>query len=103
VPEDWPPCENDRDGGFGTDEETVGLNVTVRCGFGFAGVCCRLDCNDEIRGVVSVELDAIVTDPAISVVVTVIHFLLTALELRPVTMAIVETRQVHQLGGEIAC
>jgi hypothetical protein len=65
VPEDGPPCENDRDGGFGTDEETVGLNVTVRCGF--AGICCRLECNDDIRGVVSVELDAIVTDAAISV------------------------------------
>jgi hypothetical protein len=66
-PDAWPPCDSERDGGFGTDDETVGLNVTVRCGFGLAGTCCRLECSDEIRGVVSVELDAIVTDPAMSV------------------------------------
>lgn len=62
VPEDCaPPCENDRDGWGGVDDCTVGLNVTVRCGF--AGSCCFAFASDEIRGVVSVELDAIVMDP----------------------------------------
>jgi hypothetical protein len=61
VPVDWPPCEYERDGWLG-DCCTVGLNVTVRCGFG--GFCCGVAFDiDEIRGVVSVLLDAIVTDP----------------------------------------
>ena len=39
----------------------MGLNVTVRCGFGGFVAAWRSACdNDEIRGVVSVELDAIV-------------------------------------------
>jgi hypothetical protein len=60
VAADWAPCEYDRagSGALGVDDETVGLNVTVRCGFGFAGVCPSLS-KDGIRGVVSVELDAI--------------------------------------------
>jgi hypothetical protein len=67
VPEDWPPWENDRDGALGFDDSTVGLKVTVRCGFGgFGGICCRVALDkDEIRGVVSVELDAIVTNPCL--------------------------------------
>lgn len=62
VPVDWAPWEYDRDGWLGDDEETVGLNVTVL--WGLAGNCCRLLlAMDDIKGVVSVELDAIVTDP----------------------------------------
>jgi hypothetical protein len=49
---------------------------------------------DDIRGVVSVELDAIVTDASISCLVTVIFFLHAALELQPVTMANVESRNL---------
>jgi hypothetical protein len=55
------PDEYDRVGWLGgIEDETVGLNVTVR--WGFAGICCRAVANDEIRGVVSVVLDAIAMD-----------------------------------------
>jgi hypothetical protein len=60
APGNCAPDENDRVGWLGIEDETVGLNVTVRCGF--AGTCCRAVVNDEIRGVVSVELDAIAMD-----------------------------------------
>lgn len=68
APEDWPPLEKDRDGGTTVDDCTVGLNVTVRCGFGgFGDTGGRVAFDrDEIRGVVSVELEAIVTDPCAS-------------------------------------
>jgi hypothetical protein len=53
--------EEARDSCLGLLEVTVGLKVTVRCGlgaFGLGGVCpCA---NEEISGVVSVELDAMV-------------------------------------------
>jgi len=62
VPVLWAPCEYERDGWLGIDDDTVGLKVTVLCGF--AGICCLLAFDsDDIRGVVSVEEldDAIVT------------------------------------------
>ena len=64
VPVLWAPCEYERDGWLGIDDDTVGLKVTVLCGF--AGICCLLAFDsDDIRGVVSVEEldDAIVTNP----------------------------------------
>lgn len=56
-PEDEALCDSDRDaGGLGLVDVTVGLKVTVRCGFG--GIA-RLELDmDETKGVVSVELDA---------------------------------------------
>ena len=56
APDVWAPCEIDRTGWLGVDDDTVGLNVTVRWGFG--GICLLVFDIDEIRGVVSVELDA---------------------------------------------
>lgn len=53
-------CEADRKSGFGLLETTVGLKVTVRCDFGGIGLSAVTECDrDEIRGVVSWELDAI--------------------------------------------
>lgn len=59
----WAPLEKERAGvgTCGVEEDTVGLNVTVRCGFGFGGAWVPALDKDEIRGVVSVELDAIAT------------------------------------------
>jgi hypothetical protein len=57
APDVCAPCEIDRTGSLGVDDDTVGLNVTVRWGFG--GSCLPVFDSDEIRGVVSVELDAI--------------------------------------------
>jgi hypothetical protein len=80
VPETWAPCDNDRDGGLGIDDDTVGLNVTVRCGF--AGNCCRVFDKDEIRGVVSVELDAIAKNQSrVALLQLLYYFLHTALRL----------------------
>jgi len=51
--------EDARDGPLGLLDVTVGLKVTVRCGLGAAGLGTPRSCaNEEIKGVVSVELDA---------------------------------------------
>ena len=104
APEDWAPCEYDRDGEgtVGVDDWTVGLNVTVRFAFGFAGVW--LPGIEEIRGVVSVELDAIVTNASCFPLLRLFsYFLHAALELRQVTMAGIEVRQGHRVGQVKAC
>jgi hypothetical protein len=62
VKEDGPLWEADR-GGLGLLEDTVGLNVTERCGFGGLVLPAFDPCaNEEISGVVSVELDAIMSE-----------------------------------------
>lgn len=50
------PKERFRDGCFGLAEEMVGLNVTVRWGLG--GTARLPLAIEEIKGVVSVELEA---------------------------------------------
>jgi hypothetical protein len=63
VKEDGPVCEADRSGGLGLLEDTVGLNVTVRCGLGGLALVAFEPCaNEEINGVVSVELDAMTSE-----------------------------------------
>jgi len=52
-------CETDLKSGFGLLEMTVGLKVTVRCGFGGMALLAVVEWDkDGIRGVVSLELDA---------------------------------------------
>jgi hypothetical protein len=52
-------CEADRKSCFGLLEMTVGLNVTVRCGFGGMALPAVAEWDrDGSRGVVSCELDA---------------------------------------------
>jgi hypothetical protein len=59
--DDEAPCAPDRNWAVSFEEETVVLNVTVRCGFGGAALFALLLplAMDDISGVVS-ELDAIV-------------------------------------------
>lgn len=56
LEDDAPLCDDNLGSGFGLVEETVGLNVTVR--WGFAGTGLLVLDNDEIKGVVSLELEA---------------------------------------------
>jgi hypothetical protein len=58
--DDEAPCDPDRNWAVSFEEETVVLNVTVRCGFGGVALFALLPPDmDDINGVVS-ELDAIV-------------------------------------------
>jgi hypothetical protein len=58
-----PMCEDARDTCLGLLELTVGLKVTVRCGLGAFGLGApRSWANEEISGVVSFELDAMMGD-----------------------------------------
>jgi len=62
--DDDAPCVPDRNWAVSFEEETVVLKVTVRCGLGgvvlVALLLLLLPDRDDISGVVSVELDAIV-------------------------------------------
>lgn len=62
--EEVPTCDIDLGSGLGLLEETTVLKVTVRCGLGGVAVNLPVDepsAMEEIKGVVSVELDAMAT------------------------------------------
>jgi hypothetical protein len=56
----WLPCDVDRAVCFGLLDKTVGLNVTLRCGRGALDLLVVEPCKEEINGVVSVELEAMI-------------------------------------------